>query len=80
MDDLAGILIIAVFYSNGIDAVSLEIAGGLAVVLFWMNKKNIFQIAPYLFIGFIVWLCFLKSGVHATIAGVVLACRSYTMY
>ena len=73
MDDLAGILIIAIFYSSGIDAVSLEIAGVLAVILFWMNKKNVYQLAPYLFVGFIVWLCFLKSGVHATIAGVVLA-------
>lgn len=72
IDDLMAILIIAFFYSGGLDADNLLIAGASAAVLLAMNLLQVRQVSFYLFIGFIMWLAVLESGVHATIAGVVL--------
>ena len=73
LDDLAAILIIAVFYTDTLSLLSL--LGGLCAIgiLALLNKKNIQNLAPYILTGIVLWACVLKSGVHATLAGVVLA-------
>ena len=74
MDDLAAIIVIAVFYSTDVSAAYL--AGGLLVfaILVGLNRYGrVMRLAPYLVGGGLMWFLFLKSGVHATIAGVLLA-------
>ena len=72
-DDLGAIIIIAVFYTNQLSIISLYLAMGFFGVLIVLNLMNVTKIAPYIIIGIIVWVCVLKSGVHATLAGVALA-------
>ncbi|CAA9589674.1 Na+/H+ antiporter NhaA type [uncultured Synechococcales cyanobacterium] len=72
-DDLYGILVIAVFYSSGINFVALGIGFGILAVLILANIFGIRSVIFYVSLGLIVWLAFLRSGVHATIAGVLLA-------
>ena len=72
-DDIAAILIIAVFYTSHISVVLLCIAAGLVAVLILFNRLRITNYAPYIIVGFILWVCVLKSGVHATLAGIILA-------
>ena len=72
-DDIGAIVIIAIFYTSKISIVALIIAAVCLVVLYIMNKSRIGERIPYLMIGFILWLAMLKSGVHATLAGVLLA-------
>nr|WP_210330639.1 Na+/H+ antiporter NhaA [Aliikangiella sp. G2MR2-5] len=71
IDDVAGILIIAFFYSNEISFSALMASTLGFVGLFILNRLNVKRIAPYLLFGIFIWVCFLKSGVHATIAGVI---------
>lgn len=73
IDDLGAILIIAFFYTSDLSLVALGLAGLGALVLFAMNQQKIDRIWPYLLVGFFVWVCVLKSGVHATLAGVITA-------
>lgn len=73
LDDLGAIVIIAVFYTADLSILSLAIAAVGAAVLVAMNLSGVVRIAPYLVIGLIMWVCVLKSGVHATLAGVVVA-------
>jgi len=73
IDDLAAVLVIAVFYTSTIKFVALAIGGALLVVLVAGNRLGIQKTAFYVVFGFFLWLAFLKSGVHATIAGVLLA-------
>jgi NhaA family Na+:H+ antiporter len=73
VDDLAAILIIAIFYTNNLSTVSLLLAGACLVVLLALNLAGVRRISIYLLVGFVLWLCVLKSGVHATLAGVALA-------
>lgn len=72
-DDIGAILIIAVFYTDTISVISLVIAGGCICILFLLNRKGQETISMYIFIGSIMWVALLKSGVHATLAGVILA-------
>ncbi|SDE26958.1 sodium/proton antiporter, NhaA family [Mucilaginibacter pineti] len=72
-DDLGAVLVIAIFYSAHISFGPLSIGLGLLVLLLIGNKMGIRSIAFYLVIGFGVWVAFLLSGVHATIAGVLVA-------
>lgn len=72
-DDIGAILIIAFFYTANLSLTSLIIAGVLIIILLLMNRGGIVSIAPYLLIGVLLWVAVLKSGVHATLAGVVLA-------
>ena len=73
IDDLGAILIIAIFYTDNLSLTALYAAGlavaGLAIV----NWLNITRLAPYVLLGIVLWVCVLKSGVHATLAGVVAA-------
>lgn len=73
MDDLGAIIIIAIFYSTDISPLSLILAVIMLTILFGLNRSGVTQIAPYIIIGIILWVFVLKSGVHATLAGVALA-------
>lgn len=73
VDDLGAILIIAVFYTGNLSIGSLLIGGIILIILLIMNLTGIKRIAPYLLLGVILWVAVLKSGVHATLAGVALA-------
>jgi len=73
VDDLGAIIIIALFYSNELSLTSLFIAAATLVTLFALNRKGIRAITPYIMIGVLLWVAVLKSGVHATLAGVLLA-------
>jgi Na+:H+ antiporter, NhaA family len=73
VDDLMAVLVIALFYSSGINFTALAIGFGLLGVLMLANVYGIRTIALYVVLGVLVWLAFLQSGVHATIAGVLVA-------
>jgi NhaA family Na+:H+ antiporter len=72
-DDVGAIAIIALFYSDNLSYLALATALACLVPLWVMNRKGVAQKAPYLLIGAIMWAALLKSGVHATLAGVLLA-------
>jgi len=72
-DDIGAILIIAFFYTSKISMISLMVSLIAVVALWVLNRQGIVKKLPYLCIGIIMWVAVLKSGVHATIAGVVLA-------
>ena len=73
IDDLVAILIIAIFYSVDISTLSLIVAGLAYVALVVQNLRGVMRLTSYLVFGLIMWAAVLKSGVHATIAGVLLA-------
>lgn len=72
-DDLAAIVIIAIFYSADLSVTALLVAAACLLVLSVMNWKHVSSVSPYVFVGLIMWVAVLKSGVHATLAGVALA-------
>lgn len=72
-DDIGAILIIALFYTSDLSLGSLAIAALCLPFLYLLNRRNVTGITPYLLIGIIMWAAVLKSGIHATLAGVVLA-------
>lgn len=73
VDDLGAIVIIAIFYTTKLSALSLGVAAGALVVLFILNRRGVLSLTPYLLVGLVMWVAVLKSGVHATLAGVLLA-------
>lgn len=73
IDDLIAILIIAFFYNTELAINNLLWVAVIFIIMLWMNSRNISRKAPYLFLGVIVWALILESGVHATIAGVLIA-------
>jgi len=73
IDDLGAIVIIALFYTSDLSLISIVIAVGSIVVLMVMNYLKVIKKAAYILVGIVLWISVLKSGVHATIAGVVLA-------
>ena len=72
-DDIGAILVIAFFYTAQISISALMVVALCIPVLFVLNKKNVVSKSPYILIGIVMWVATLKSGVHATLAGVVLA-------
>ena len=72
LDDLGAIIIIAIFYPAELSAVSLGVAGACILVLIVMNRAGVTRLTPFMLVGLILWFAVLKSGVHATLAGVVL--------
>ncbi|MGE3465768.1 MAG: Na+/H+ antiporter NhaA, partial [Pyrinomonadaceae bacterium] len=74
MDDLAAIIVIAVFYTSELSIAYLLAAVGVAVFLFILSRyARVLSVVPFLIGGAVMWFFMLKSGVHATIAGVILA-------
>ena len=72
-DDLGAIIVIAVFYTAELSMLSLVVAAVLMLVLFLLNRLGVMRPAAYILIGIPLWVAVLKSGVHATLAGVVVA-------
>ncbi len=73
IDDLIAVLVIAIFYSSGINVGALAIGFGLLALLIIANMIGIRSLIVYLGLGIFVWVAFLQSGIHATIAGVLVA-------
>lgn len=72
-DDIGAIVIIALFYTSDLSLTALLVAAAFLPVLYILNRRDVTSVMPYLFIGLIMWIAVLKSGVHATLAGVLLA-------
>ena len=70
IDDLIAIVIIALFYSHGMSFVALGWAAAALVAMWLLNRRGVTALTPYLLLGVVLWACVLKSGVHATLAGV----------
>ena len=73
VDDIGAILVIALFYSSDIQANALLIAGGFYLLLVLFNALSVRKAWAYTFVGIIIWYFFLKSGVHPTVAGILVA-------
>ncbi len=73
IDDIGAIVIIAIFYSGDLSLTSFAFAAVALGILVGLNRLRVTRIAPYMVVGVILWICVLKSGVHATLAGVLLA-------
>ncbi len=73
LDDLAAIVLIAIFYTENLSGASLTLAGMALISLVVLNRTGVTRIAAYVVIGIALWVFVLKSGVHATLAGVALA-------
>jgi len=71
VDDIGAIAAMAVFYTDDVDARALAAAGVLVVVLVVLRRRGVWRLAPYVAVGLALWVAVLASGVHATIAGVL---------
>jgi len=72
IDDLGAIIVIAIFYTSNMSFLSLAIAAIMIFALFMMNRNGVINNTAYILVGIILWTAVLKSGVHATLAGVIL--------
>jgi NhaA family Na+:H+ antiporter len=72
-DDMGAILIIALFYTSDLSLSALAAAAACLAVLALLNRRGVTALSPYLLVGLVMWASVLKSGVHATLAGVLLA-------
>lgn len=73
IDDLGAIIIIAIFYTSHLSVLSLVLAAVALLGLYILNRRGVVALTPYLLLGLFLWVCVLKSGVHATLAGVAIA-------
>jgi NhaA family Na+:H+ antiporter len=73
IDDLGAVVIIALFYTGDLSILFLGAATVVTAILVLMNRLGVIRLLPYLLLGAVLWVLVLRSGVHATIAGVVLA-------
>jgi NhaA family Na+:H+ antiporter len=73
IDDLGAVVIIAMFYSTGISLPDLAGAAVVLGILFFLNRRGVLQLWPYLVLGVVLWVLVYRSGIHATLAGVALA-------
>ncbi len=73
VDDLGAIVIIAAFFTDGVTIIPVVVAAGVLFALFIVNRAGIRHPVPYVVLGIALWVAVLKTGVHATIAGVLLA-------
>lgn len=73
VDDMGAVVVIALFYTSELSLTMLLIGALFIIVLLIANKMNVRSTAVYVILGIGLWFCFLKSGVHATVAGVLLA-------
>ncbi len=72
-DDIIAILVIAIFYGNSPDILWLGAALVVLIVLIGLNRAHVYSLVPYMLLGCVLWFCVFMSGVHSTIAGVLLA-------
>jgi NhaA family Na+:H+ antiporter len=73
VDDLGAIVIIAVFYTSQLSFQAMALAGVCIAGLAILNRAGVRRLGPYMLVGLVLWVSVLESGVHATVAGVVLA-------
>ena len=73
IDDLGAVLVIALYYTSDISTGYLLSAFGVFMILMWLNFNNVKNVSIYLIGGLFLWYCILHSGIHTTIAGVILA-------
>ena len=73
IDDLGAVLVIALYYTSDLSTGNLLAALGIFTILMWLNYNNIRKVSIYLFGGLFLWYFILHSGIHTTIAGVILA-------
>ena len=73
IDDLGAVLVIALFYSSGLDLTMLGLAALVVAGLYGLNRAGVSWLPAYLLLGLVLWVLVLRSGIHATIAGVLLA-------
>ncbi|AJJ62401.1 Na+/H+ antiporter NhaA [Yersinia aldovae] len=71
IDDLGVIVIIALFYTHEVSLLALGLAAAAIALLAYMNWRGVGKTSAYLLVGLVLWVCILKSGVHATLAGVI---------
>lgn len=72
-DDIGAILIIAFFYTSKISVTALIVSAACTAVLFYLNRRGVVEKSMYFLVGVVMWVALLKSGVHATLGGVILA-------
>ncbi|GLR04280.1 Na(+)/H(+) antiporter NhaA [Vibrio hyugaensis] len=72
IDDLGVVVIIALFYTGDLSTMALLVGFAMTGLLFMLNAKGVTKLTPYMIVGAILWFAVLKSGVHATLAGVVI--------
>ncbi len=70
IDDLGAVVVIAAFYTSDLSVLSLSLGLAGCVALFLMNRFGVRNTSAFLFVGVFIWICVIKSGVHATLAGV----------
>ena len=73
IDDLGAIVVIAFFYSTGVAIGWLAVAAAIMAILFLMNRRGVSALWPYLVVGALLWFAIYRSGIHATLAGVIVA-------
>lgn len=73
VDDIGAIIVVAIFYSAKLNLGWLAVAAGIVVVLAMLNRAHVYRLPPYLLLGVVLWFCVFSGGLHATLAGVILA-------
>ncbi len=73
IDDLGAVVIIALFYTAELAFLYLAASAAIVAMLYLLHRRKVNSLVPYLVLGLLLWFCILKSGVHATLAGVILA-------
>ncbi|NHT78600.1 Na+/H+ antiporter NhaA [Rhizobiaceae bacterium CRRU44] len=73
IDDLGAVIVIALFYTAGLNLLALAAAALVVGLLVWLNRTGVKSLGPYLALGAVLWVLVFASGVHATLAGVILA-------
>lgn len=72
-DDILAIVVIALFYGQSPDVAGCAASGIVIVVLWGLNHARVYSLKPYALVGLVLWFCMYNSGIHATLAGVILA-------
>lgn len=73
VDDIGAIIVVAVFYSGDLSFTWLAGAVAVTGILALLNRWRVYRVTPYLFVGVVLWICVHEGGLHATLAGVLLA-------
>ncbi|HSD69916.1 MAG TPA: Na+/H+ antiporter NhaA [Woeseiaceae bacterium] len=73
VDDIGAIIVVAIFYSGELQWIYLAGALVAGAALAFLNRSHIYRLSPYMFLGLLLWICVYQGGLHATLAGVILA-------